>query len=119
MLILINSLIGVLITLTLLVCLVFKSTFAYFMAFTILSISLIATRADVHNKLYKTSTVLNLIWLILCEIIAFAFNFICHINVFEKFGNNTFNFVMMGLFVLLVPYFIRLFIPKFNNTKSN
>lgn len=118
MLMLINTLVGIFAVLSLSICLIFKNVFAYLMAFTMLCTVLIGARAEIKNNTYSISTILSLIWLILCEVIVFGFKFIRHTNVFEKFGDNTFKFVITGLFVLLVPYIIKAIIPKCNN-KTN
>lgn len=115
MLILINTLMGIFALLSLSVCLVFKSVFAYLMAFTMLSTAIIGTWADVKNKTYSISTILNLLWLISCGVAVFSFKFIKNINVFEEFGDNTFNFVIAGLFVILVPYMIKAIALRHSN----
>lgn len=114
MLIFINTLIGILVILSISICLVFKSVFACLMAFAVLFVAFIGAHANKENK-YSISNTLNLLWLILCESIAFAFKFIVNINVFKKFSDSTFKFVVFGIFVLAIPHLVKLIVPQCNN----
>lgn len=84
------------------------------MAFTVLFVTFISAHANKENKC-SMSNILNLLWLILCEFIALAFKFIGNIDVFKKFSDSTFKFVVLGIFVLAIPHMFKLIVPQCNN----
>lgn len=112
MLMLINILLGTLIVLSLAICFVFKSTIVCLFSFFVLASAFIAIRADVQNKINYHIDVINLLWFIFCGILTLYFKFVRSVNVFDKFANKPFLFLVNGSLVILTFYFIKTLIQS-------
>lgn len=118
----INTLIGILFTVSLAICIIFKDVFVWLLACVLLSSICISCSANIRNMnkekqilgnedfsanqqsfwmQYLLIDIYCIIWFLLCEVFVFCFKYFANINVFEEFRDGIVNFVFIGSFIVL------------------
>ncbi|MBP5427497.1 MAG: hypothetical protein J6Y29_06405 [Clostridiales bacterium] len=114
MLALINSLIGFLFVISLLIGFAFRNIFVWLIIFSLFPTILIATKIDIKNNQNISLNALNLAYFLFFGIVTLSFKSIYNINVFDRLSNNTIYFLIIGLICLFVTNIIVILNPKYS-----